>query len=454
MEKTRRTSQIRFTQTNLKAVVVPEGRPNVEVQDEDIKALRCRISSLGKMTMFLDVKVGGKHVKRTLGSYIPGPGGKTVDDFREQARAELHKIDDDAASWLEGGQDVETEPITIESAFSLALKASKRGAMAKRDWNEAKTKFINWMKANYPYVETWTRLRRQHVKEYLEAQTPTEENVKRGITELSPTRRRLLLQPVAQTARFMWHEHDIPNVAERLGLSAKLVKTPAPVYLADVLAFLQYLRGSEQPQLEAGAALAGLAGLQLLEVLRLTWSKVDLKRGLIEISGEVKNQYRNRVIPIPRRCVEALQQAYDNRRASTVQTLDGGPVVASPQGCPFLDKSWINYSHLMRKALDGWNQAIGWKPKDLRNCLLTLGALRGFASDVLEQYVGHAPRSVTARNYLPRLGAASIGEAAALENQMKVFKTLVVEHMESEIKALVSKGKRKGAAVVNLRKNA
>jgi len=99
------------------------------------------------------------------------------------------------------------------------------------------------------------------------------------------------MQPITQVSRHMWLEYEIPNVAERLGLGAKLNKPPAPVYLADVLAFLEHLRARGLASLEAGAALAGLGGLALLEVLRLAWGKVDLKHGLIEVSGEVKNQY-------------------------------------------------------------------------------------------------------------------------------------------------------------------
>jgi alkylation response protein AidB-like acyl-CoA dehydrogenase len=46
--------------------------------------------------------------------------------------------------------------------------------------------------------------------------------------------------------------------------------------------------------------------------------------------------------------------------------------------------------------------------------------------------------------YLPRLASASIGEAAELERQMEVFKRLVIEHVETEIKAALAR--RKGAA--------
>lgn len=425
--------QFRFNKADLLAVKVPDGKPFIEVQDTEVKALRCRVSVSGKMTMYMDKKVGGRHVKRTLGEYLPGPGGTRIEDFRTEARGELVSIRDDATKWLEGDQPIDAETITIKDAFDETLKASSRGSMARRDWEEATGKFIVWMKANYPMIRNWIRVRRVHIKEYLEAQQPKKNSLKRGITELSPTRKRLLMQPITQTARHMWLEHEVPNIAERLGLSAKLKKTPSPVYLADVLSFLDHLKESKLVSLECGAALAGLGGLQLLEVLRLTWNKVDLKKGLIEISGEVKNQYRNRVIPLPDRCIEALKRAKASRTKDTVQEIDGGTVVTSPAGLPFQGKSWTNYGKHMRTEIRSWNSQVGWAPKDLRNCIPTLGALKGFASDALEQYLGHAPRTVTARNYIPRLSPASIGEAAELENATQNFKHLVVDHVEREI---------------------
>jgi len=458
MPKSSTTPRFRFTKNDLLAVAVPAGKDYIEVEDTEIRVLRCRIhrpladGRPGKMTMLINKSVRGRHIRKTLGEYRPGAQGNKIEDFRAKARAELTKIDEDAAKWLEGEAERKADEITLEGAFGLALKASQRGAMARRDWAHAQTAFLAWMKKHHPYVTTWARLRRVHVREYLADQTPSARSIERGKAELSPTRKRLLLQPVAQTARYMWLEYELPNVAERLGLSAKLAKTPAPVYLQDVLAFLDYLKDKAPvASLEAGAALAGLAGLQLLEVLRLTWNKVDFDRGLVEISGEVKNRYRNRVIPIPARCVEALRRAYSNRPAEIVREIHGGHVVVSPQGRPFTGSSWMNYGKIMRTCMREWNPAMRWTPKDLRNCLLTLGAIRGFGGDVLEQYCGHAPRTVTARNYVPRLASASIGEAAQLEEQMEVFRRLVVENVEREITISNEKAKAKAEAGANVR---
>ena len=270
------TPKIKFTKAALLAVTVPPGETRVEVFDSELKELGCRVSIFGTFTMFLRKKVAGRPVKKTLGRYTPGPGGQTVEDFRTKARGELGRISDNPEKWIEGETAIEAHEITIRGAFDFALAASKRGSMARRDWDDSRDRFTEWMRANYPHIGPWAKIRRQHIREYMEAQKPTRENLARGISSLSPTRLRLLMQPISQTARYMWLEYEIPNVAERLGVSSRLIKTPAPVYLEDILGFLDNLKERQLATLEAGAALAGLGGLQLLEVLRLTWGQGGL----------------------------------------------------------------------------------------------------------------------------------------------------------------------------------
>ena len=177
-----------------------------------------------------------------------------------------------------------------------------------------------------------------------------------------------------------------------------------------------------------GAALQGLAGLRMTEALRLTWHRVDLERGLIEISGEVKNVYSTRVIPVCQRVLESLRG---------IANVDGttGPVIRSPKGCSFAQgrRSWNNYSHRLSRAMREWNPQINWTPKDLRNCLPTFTLNQGIHSMVWEQYLGHSPKSVTARHYIPRITSVSDGEREALQKQMDLFRNQVIDPLEAMI---------------------
>ena len=91
--------------------------------------------------------------------------------------------------------------------------------------------------------------------------------------------------------------------------------------------------------------------------------------------------------------------------------------------------SFTNYAKELRDAMREWNAEVGWLVKDLRNAVPTALAMAGLACDASEQYMGHAPKGITARHYIPRLSAVTRGEEAAFAQAMQVFKILVVEHI-------------------------
>lgn len=323
----------------------------------------------------------------------------------------------------------EPESFTLADAFAEALAATSRGEKSKSDWLYYVERFIAWLGDYHPRCTHWHLLTRQIVREYLET-----------YKDKSDTTKRLSLQPIRQTSGFMSREHGYQEIASRLGVGSKLKEPPREVYLADVLQFLEYLRRNS-PRLEAGAALQGLAGLQLQEALRLTWDRVDLEKGLVEISGVVKNLYRNRVIPVADRVLDALRRAHESQRGANPKVeVITGPVLISAQGCAYDGGSWMNYSKELSAQMRAWNSKLKWQPKDLRNCLMTLAGMEGLGNDMWEMYVGHAPRSVTARHYIPRLAAASLGETETLERRMNVFRTQVTDPLNNFIAEKLSEG--------------
>lgn len=158
---------------------------------------------------------------------------------------------------------------------------------------------------------------------------------------------------------------------------------------------------------------------------------MNLDRGLIEISGVVKNPYRNRVIPVCSRTVSALNKIQDFGEQDHVISMKG-PVIRTPRGGSYsnTEDGWRRYSRALRKKIREWNPSIAWAPKDLRNCLPTFAVEQGIHGDLWEQYLGHAPKTVTARHYIPRLTSVSIGESAALDRQMEMFRFHVVKPIE------------------------
>ncbi len=309
------------------------------------------------------------------------------------------------------------EAIDIAEAFEAALGDAARGRRSREDFLCASERFMAWLQVQFPWILLWKDLTRPVLRKYLAT-----------FDGKSANTRRLAMQPIIQTAGFMAREQGMANIAERFGIGAKLQSTPPVVYLEDVVSFCDWMEAN-RPRLAVGAALQGFAALQMMEALRLTWDRVDLDRGLIEISGEVKNRYRNRVIPVCARVRTALERAWKRRRAGRAGvTPIRQPVVATSQGEPFSGPCC--YSRQMRQAFLAWNPRIGWAPKDLRNGLPTYGVGQGFWNAVWEQYIGHAPGTVTTRHYVPRLASVSGGETAALDRQMELFRAQVLAPLD------------------------
>lgn len=94
---------------------------------------------------------------------------------------------------------------------------------------------------------------------------------------------------------------------------------------------------------------------------------------------------------------------------------------------------WQNYSRMVSTAICSWNSKISRKPKDLCNAPPTFAASEGILSNLWEQHLGHAPRTVTARHSILRLGSANEGEEEELERQMGLFRHLVIEPLDNAI---------------------
>ncbi len=312
----------------------------------------------------------------------------------------------------------DAEGITLLEGFKQALAETKRGPRGRADWLYQQTRFLKWLTRTYPNLTHWHQITRRVVKDYLHT-----------FSGRSPNHKRLTFQPIVQTMGYLEREYQMPNVTRKLGIGNSNVRATPAVFITDVVSMLDYL-AEKHPRLEAGAALQGLAALRLTEALRLTWDKVDLEKGRIEVSGETKTSWSHRTIPVADRVLEALKRA--KAMGSSERIVDPkAPVVVSPKGCSYLAgrDSHHNYSKDLRVAIRAWNAAVGWQVKDLRNAVPTALAMAGLASDASEQYMGHAPKGITARHYIPRLSAVTKGEEVAFEQAMQVFHTLVVDHV-------------------------
>jgi integrase len=324
---------------------------------------------------------------------------------------------------VESSSGHDTRGLLVIDAFNEALRQARRGERSIHDWNKDVARFMKWLAVSHPECTHWVMISRQVVREYLSS----------TLSGASDNHGRLRIQPVQQTSNYMENEYGMSNVAKGLGIGSKLAKTPPMIHISDVADLLDYAVECDV-RIAAGIALQGLAGLQMLEALRLTWSKVTLDDGLIEISGEVKNTYRNRVIPVADRVIETLTLCRDQVYGVGVVPNGNDPVVPSPTSISYLSgNSFRNYSIRLKRLICAWNADVDWAPKDLRNAVPTFGVINGIFTSLWEQYIGHAPKTVTARHYTPKLTTATQGEKDALDKQMDLFRTLIIAPIEKQL---------------------
>lgn len=161
-----------------------------------------------------------------------------------------------------------------------------------------------------------------------------------------------------------------------------------------------------------GVALQALAGLRIMEVMRLTWDNIN--GDIITIQGEVKNQSSMRRIPIPRVAAMLL----DESRGA-------GKVIKDY-------KDWFGYSKIIRASLD--QHDIDIPPKNLRKTIPTEFKLRGWEGFVMERYLGHSVKTITDKHYF------SVSQAELEE----LFRQQVVSRIDEILSELSQKRQAKG----------
>lgn len=340
-----------------------------------------------------------------------------------------------------GMQDMKS--VSVIDAFNMTLEAAKRQDRSRTDWGKQVAKFISWLSKNHPERPAWYQIDRSVITGYLKSQTAK-----------APNSLRLAMQPIVQTSYWMEENEKFPNNSRKLGIGNTTLNEPTKIQVTDVVALLNFMKEDARFQRwEAGVALAGLCGLSLQEVTRLTWDKVDLERGLVEISGKVKRKSRERVIPVCNRAWEALERAAEFRDKSKWKSKKDPRsivpdvrrfVVTSQKGYSY-GNDFPNYSRRIKDAFRAFNPNLGWQTKDLRNMVQTLAAKLGKEKESLwRQYWGHAAKDVSERHYQARLTSTTEADAQALFEGMATIQAAVVDHINAAVEA--TKGPREDFA--------
>ena len=307
---------------------------------------------------------------------------------------DLSEAVDQSACILYGGIVQSGHPqLRLSDAFLLAISESGGSQEHKEDYEDFAGYFCDWAEARGIFY--WHELRYEHAKGYMN------DCLNRGLASKTVSH---YLEPIRMTARFMAANNPDDyrdfcaglRLPKNVGCDGEYDEDDGiPVLLfEEVLDFIDWLDDyPHRAVLQPAALLMGIAGFQLREALRLQNREVDPVLGTATIQahpdlGEVvKNKYRIRKIPLPRIVLDYLA-THPNGHLNVVP-YDGD------------DKA---FGKLLKRALLAWRADCPIAPKDLRKTLPTHAndhaSKESWNTNLVERYIGHAPRSVMGKHYV------------------------------------------------------
>lgn len=289
-----------------------------------------------------------------------------------------------------------------------------------RDWTPEHRKndslncdqFLKWVESRD--LHYWHELRYEHVEEYHKSLRD------RG---LKFDTIRLYMWPIRRAASWVAcnYRSIYSDICQGFRLSRRQAgpkfyneKKGNPVLsISDLLDFLNWLTQDKTwGKLSGTVALQGLAGLRLLEAMRMTWRQVDFPASTVTVEGDVKNTQSVRRIPVPQVVSNLLFKVHS--------------VHSDPQPDTLITPGYSDFRHYskaVQKALLQWNPNNIIRSKDLRNTLPTAALDGGWNRTLVEFYMGHSPKDVTERNYFGNQG----------DRLLPLFREHVVHRVEAEI---------------------
>lgn len=252
--------------------------------------------------------------------------------------------------------------------------------------------FIRW--AQRHGLTSWEQVELGHLTRFL-----ADERERPLAHEPDPSARRLTsetlyLEIAALRAfyRFAEGEHLLPlNVAENLSLPRRWQRLPKGLTSREIS---ELLKGPEQETPEtlceqAVLELAYASGLRLAELRGLRLEQLHLEAGFTNVIGKGNKE---RVVPVGRKAVEALQRYLQSGRPQRVNARSPGNVFLTRRGTAFAPVTlWLRIKKRVRRAGIGRNIT----PHMLRHSFATHLLEHGADLRVIQELLGHASISTT-----------------------------------------------------------
>lgn len=262
----------------------------------------------------------------------------------------------------------------------------------QRTYSALLNRFVNWAKEQG--LSTWESVQLRHLMSFLQ-----NERERALLTEPKESSRRLsgesvYLEIAALRAFYKFAENEklLPeNIAENLSLPRRWKRLPKALS-ADELETLLQPENPETPASLCDHAILELAyasGLRLSELRMLRLEQLHLEAGFINVIGKGNKE---RVVPLGRKAVEALQHYLEAGRPKLVTKRSPAAVFLTKRGTPFASVTlWLRIKQRVRRA--GVSRNV--TPHMLRHSFATHLLENGADLRVIQELLGHANISTT-----------------------------------------------------------
>ncbi len=240
----------------------------------------------------------------------------------------------------------------------------------------------------------WKQVEFKHLMLFLEHERARqlENQPKESTRRLSSESVYLQIAALRAFYRFAENEKLLPaNLAENLSLPGRWKRLPKALTNGEIDQLLQPLP-IQTPSAQCDQAVLELAyasGLRLSELCHLRLEQLHLEAGFVTVIGKGNKE---RVVPVGRQAVEALNDYLATGRPKLVTPRSPGTVFLTRRGTPFARETmWAHIKKLVR--LSGVERNV--TPHMLRHSFATHLLEHGADLRVIQELLGHAQINTT-----------------------------------------------------------
>jgi len=277
----------------------------------------------------------------------------------------------------------------------------------QKTYAHALNRFVEWATRNE--LQDWRQITLPHLLRFLqqEQQRPAQRPGKSpGHRPLSSETLYLTIAALRAFYRYAVQEGHLPcNLAEHLALPRRWLRLPRALSLEEIQRLLQPPPQPETPATLCDQAILELAyasGLRLSELCSLRLEQLRLESGFLTVVGKGNKE---RVVPVGRKAVAALQRYLQQGRPRLVGPRSPGTVFLTCRGTAFHPTTlWRRIKKRARQA--GLQRSL--TPHMLRHSFATHLLEHGADLRVIQELLGHA--SIQTTEIYTHVGASRLRE--------------------------------------------